>query len=69
MSPRSAIRYAGDEGGILCTLDFGDQASQRVFIVSITHVTFGRRDPLTRDIGRYKKRRIKRLRRLPGGVV
>ena len=63
------IRYAGDEGGILCTLDFGDHSSKRVYIVSITHVTFERRNPLSRDIERYKKRRVKRLRRLQDGVV
>ncbi len=63
------IRYAGDEGGILCTLDFGDHASKRVYIVSITHVTFERRNPLWRDIERYRKRRVKRLRRLQGGVI
>jgi hypothetical protein len=40
-----------------------------VYIVSITHVTFERRNPLWRDIEVYKKRRIKRLRRLQGGVV
>ena len=63
------VRYAGDEGGILCTLDFDDHASKEVYIVSITHVTFERRNPLWRDIKRYKNRRIKRLRRLQGGVV
>ena len=63
------VRYAGDEGGILCTLDFGDHSSKHVYIVSITHVTFERRTPLSRDIERYKKRRVKLLRRLQGGVV
>ncbi len=63
------IRYAGDEGGILCTLDFNDRASKVAHIVSITHVTFERRNPLWRDLERYKKRRVKRLRRLQGGVV
>ncbi len=63
------VRYAGDEGGILCTLDFDDHSSKDVYIVSITHVTFGRRNPLWRDIKRYKNRRIKRLRQLQGGVV
>ncbi len=71
-SPRcdvTEIHYGGDEGGILCTLDFGDHASKRVYIVSMTHVTFERRNPLWRDIERYKKRRVKRLRRLHGGMV
>jgi hypothetical protein len=63
------IRYAGDEGGILCTLDFDGHASKAAYIVSITHVTSERRNPLWRDIEGYKKRRVKRLRRLQGGVV
>lgn len=63
------IRYAGDEGGILCTLEFDDHASKEVYIVSITHVTFERRNTLWRDLEGYKKRRVKRLRRLQGGVV
>ena len=63
------VRYAGDEGGILCTLDFGAHALKRMFIVAITHVTFECRNPLLRDIERYKKRRVKRLRRFQGGVA
>ncbi len=62
------VRYAGDESGILCTLHFDDQTSKAVYVVSMTHVTFERRNPLWRDIERYKKRRIKRLRRLQSGV-
>jgi len=72
LSPRCAVtevRYAGDEGGILCTLDFGDHPTKTVYIVSITHVTFERRNPLWRDIERYKKHRIKRLRKIQGGMV
>ena len=63
------VHYAGDEGGILCTLDFGDPTSKVVYIVSITHVMVERRNPLCRDVEGYKKRRIKRLRRIQGGVV
>ncbi len=63
------IHYAGDEGGILCSLDFDDHASKAVYIASITHVPFERRNPLWRDIERYKKHRVKRLRRLQDGVV
>ncbi len=33
------VRYAGDEGGILCTLDFDDHASMAVYIVSIIGTT------------------------------
>jgi hypothetical protein len=63
------VRYAGDEGGILCTLEFDNHASKAAYIVSITHVKFERRNPLWRDIEGYKKRRSKRLRRLQGRVV
>ena len=48
------VRYAGDEGGILCTLDFDDHASKAVYIVSITHVTVERRNPLWRDLEGFK---------------
>ena len=41
----AAIHYAGDEGGILCALDFGDDATKEVHIVSITHLDFQRSEP------------------------
>jgi hypothetical protein len=60
------LRYAGDEGGILCHLDFGVHGSKSMQIVSITHLAFDRKNPLWREIEGYKKRRIKRLRKLHG---
>ena len=42
LSPRcqiTEIYYAGDEGGILCKLDFGTEDADPVFFVSITHLT------------------------------
>jgi hypothetical protein len=57
------IHYAGDEGGIICKLDFGHEDAERVFIVSITHLIFDRRLPLAREIAAYQKHRIKRIRR------
>ena len=57
------IHYAGDEGGILCKLDFGYEDDREVLLVSITHLTFDRRLPLAREIAAYQKHRIKRLRR------
>ncbi len=71
-SPRcevTEVHYAGDEGGILCGLEFDDTESKKAYFVSITHVMFERRNPLWRDIEGYKKRRIKRLRRLQDSVV
>ena len=64
-SPRcqvSEVRYMGDEGGILCRLEFADNGPKNAHYVSITHVTFERRNPLRRDIEAYKRHRIKRLR-------
>ncbi len=66
LSPRcqiTAIHYAGDEGGIVCRLDFGHEDDEKVFFVSITHLTFDRRLPLAREIAAYQKHRVKRLRR------
>ena len=57
------IHYAGDEGGIVCKLDFGTEDDQAVFVVSITYLTFDRRLPLAREIAAYQKHRVKRLRR------
>ncbi len=57
------IHYAGDEGGIVCKLDFGREDAERVFFASITHLTFDRRLPLARAIAAYQKHRLKRLRR------
>src|SRR3954463_12752896 len=39
------IHYAGDEGGIVCKLDFGTEDDRAVFVVSITYLTFDRRLP------------------------
>ena len=66
LSPRcqiTQIHYAGDEGGILCKLDFGQEDTDQAFFVSITHLTFDRRLPLAREIAAYQKHRVKRLRR------
>jgi len=73
LSPRcqiTGIHYAGDEGGIVCKLDFGTEDTDPVFSVSITYLTFDRRLPLAREIAAYQKHRVKRLRRSgPAGGV
>jgi hypothetical protein len=56
------ISYAGDEGGIVCRLEFGRETENAVF-ASITHLRFDPRLPLARDIIDYQKHRVKRLRR------
>ena len=59
----TGIHYAGDDGGIMCRLDLGTEDADKVFFVSITHLTFDRRLPLAREITAYQKHRIKRIRR------
>jgi hypothetical protein len=58
------ISYAGDEGGILCRLDFGSEDGNAA-VVSITHLRFDPRLPLAREIAAYQKHRVKRLARGP----
>ena len=58
------ISYAGDEGGIMCRLDFARGLEAATF-ASITHLRFDARLPLARDITAYQKHRVKRLRRQP----
>ena len=59
-----SISYACDEGGIVCKLDFGDE-SDRVVYTSITHLRFGPRQLLAREIASYQKHHVKRLRQQP----
>ena len=61
----TGIHYAGDEGGIVCKLDFGNEPEQKVFFASITHLAFDRRLPLAREITGYQKHRTKRVRPSP----
>ena len=58
----TCVSYAGDEGGIMCQLDFARE-SENVTFASITHLRFDPRLPLARDIAVYQKHRVKRLRR------
>jgi hypothetical protein len=63
------IRYMNDEGGITCHLDFGFDGIKNAYVVSITHLKFDRRNPLTREIDAYCKHRIKRLKKLNRGIA
>jgi hypothetical protein len=58
----TGFHYAGDEGGIVCKLDLGANLASQAF-VSITHLRFDPRLPLSRKITDYQKHRVKRLRR------
>ncbi len=63
------VIYMGEGGGISCHLDFGLGSSNNAYVVSITHLKFNRGNPLTREIEAYCKYRIKRLKKLNGGVA
>ncbi len=54
------ITYMGDEGGIVCKLNFGIEMKNEAFL-SITHLRFDARLPMARELATYQKRRVKRL--------
>jgi len=58
--------YMGEEGGIVCGLDVGGPDTKTPFIVSITHLSFERRSPLSRQIEAYQRHRIKKLKQKAG---
>jgi hypothetical protein len=60
------IFYTGDMGGILCGLDIGGAEAKTAHVVSITHLTFDRRVPLSREIEAYQRHRIKKLKQQQG---
>jgi hypothetical protein len=60
----TGLHYAGDEGGIVCELEFGRETGGQGFFVSLTHLRFDGRSGLTREIVAYQKHRTKRLGRL-----
>jgi hypothetical protein len=60
------IFYTGDMGGILCGLDIGGAETEAAHVVSITHLTFDRRVPLSREIEAYQRHRIKKLKQQHG---
>ncbi|MGK7862597.1 hypothetical protein [Falsiroseomonas sp. E2-1-a4] len=57
-----AISYAGDEGGIVCKLDFGVDETGHAAYVSLTHLRFDPRLPMARAIEAYQLRRVEGLR-------
>ena len=56
------VMYMGDEGGIVCGLDFGQGAGANVAVVSLTHVSIDPSHALAREIASYQYHRIKALR-------
>ena len=62
------VSYSGDEGGIVCKLDFGREGANAVF-ASITHLLFDLKAAPAREIAAYQKHRIKRLRRMGNSPI
>ncbi len=62
----TGIYYAGDEGGILCTLDFGLDDSKQVHVVAITHLRFDGKSALSRAVVAYQRHRVKKLKQFGG---
>jgi hypothetical protein len=62
----TSVFYTGDMGGILCGLDIGGTETETAHVVSITHLTFDRRVPLSREIESYQHHRIKKLKQQRG---
>ncbi|MDB5394732.1 MAG: putative protein YjbI, containings pentapeptide repeat [Rhodospirillales bacterium] len=60
------VFYTGDEGGIICCLDIGGPQAQNAHLVSITHLSFYRNTPLSREIDVYQRHRIKKLKQQDG---
>jgi hypothetical protein len=60
------VIYSGDIGGVLCNLDIDSREAERVHLVSITHLSFGRNVPLFREIEAYQRHRIKKLKKQQG---
>jgi hypothetical protein len=58
----TSVFYTGDMGGILCGLDIGGAETKTPHVVSITHLAFDRRVPLSREIDAYQRHRIKKLK-------
>jgi hypothetical protein len=62
----TSVFYTGDMGGILCGLDIGGAETKNAHVVSITHLAFDRRVPLSREINAYQRHRIKKLKQQKG---
>jgi hypothetical protein len=62
----TSVFYTGDMGGILCGLDMGGAETENAHVVSITHLAFDRRVPLSREIDAYQRHRIKKLKQQQG---
>ncbi len=57
----TSVFYLGDMGGIMCGLNIGGEKTETMHVVSITHLTFHRHVPLSREIKAYQRHRSKKL--------
>ena len=55
------VSYAGDEGGILCHIE--PEETEKVIIISLTHVRVHRALPLAAAVFDYQKHRVKKLKK------
>jgi len=55
-----SVRYTGDDGGIVCRLDFKSASAGKVH-ASITHLRFNPELGLAQDIYGYQKQRLEKL--------
>ena len=55
------VSYAGDEGGILCHVE--PEETEKVIIISLTHVRVHRSLPLAAAVFDYQKHRVKKLKK------
>jgi hypothetical protein len=62
----TSVFYTGDMGRILCGLDMGGTETNYAHVVSITHLAFDRRAPVSREIDAYQRHRIKKLKKQQG---
>lgn len=57
----TAVHYLGDEGGIICRLEFQGRDAQRGVLASIAHLEFDPRQPFASEIAAYQTHRVKRI--------
>jgi hypothetical protein len=48
---------AGDAFGLMCQIEVGDGADPAIFVAPIAELAFDRRQPITREIADYRRRR------------
>ena len=61
----SGLSYFGNEGGIMCHIVPKDSPGNPI-IISITHVRMSGKHLLARDVFKYQKHRVKKLRKQIG---